>query len=99
MRPRRASQSVSRSVARQFEAAYATTSNEEILAEKGFDPVYGARPLRRAVERYIENPLSTRVLKGDFKEGVHVYIGVYGDGLIFKKKKAGKTKKKVKAST
>ena len=39
------------------------------LAKEGFDPVYGARPLRRAIERYVENTLSTKLLRGEFKEG------------------------------
>ena len=39
------------------------------LADAGFDPVYGARPLKRAIQRYIENPLAQRILKGEFGEG------------------------------
>ncbi len=39
------------------------------LAEAGFDPVYGARPLKRAIQRYIENPLAQQILKGEFGEG------------------------------
>jgi ATP-dependent Clp protease ATP-binding subunit ClpC len=69
------------------------------LLKEGYEPVYGARPLRRAIQRYVENPLSNSILKGDFKEGDHVYISVDGDGLSFNTKKATKTKKKVKAST
>jgi ATP-dependent Clp protease ATP-binding subunit ClpC len=76
--------------------------NEEaksFLLKEGYEPVYGARPLRRAIQRYVENPLSNSILKGDFKEGDLVYIGVDGDGLSFNTTKAEKTKKKVKAST
>jgi ATP-dependent Clp protease ATP-binding subunit ClpC len=62
------------------------------LAKTGFDPVYGARPLRRAVERYVENPLSTRVLKGEFKEGDSVVVDLVDDALTFKAKVAEKVK-------
>ncbi len=53
------------------------------IAKAGFDPVYGARPLRRAVERYVENPLSTKVLKGEFKEGDHIIVDIADDELVF----------------
>ncbi|GAB5490483.1 MAG: AAA family ATPase [Phototrophicaceae bacterium] len=46
------------------------------LARKGFDPQYGARPLRRTIQRYVENPLSIKLLKGDFKPGDVVMIDV-----------------------
>ncbi|UCC16063.1 MAG: AAA family ATPase, partial [Dehalococcoidales bacterium] len=46
-----------------------TDAAKSWIAKAGFDPVYGARPLRRAVERFVENPLSTKVLKGEFNEG------------------------------
>ncbi len=41
----------------------------DLLAEKGFDPAYGARPMRRAVERYLEDPLAESLLRGDVKQG------------------------------
>ena len=53
------------------------------LAKAGFDPVYGARPLRRAVERYVENPLSTKVLRAEFKEGDTVIVDLVDDELTF----------------
>ncbi|MCY4625514.1 MAG: AAA family ATPase [Chloroflexi bacterium] len=55
------------------------------LVKEGYDPVYGARPLRRAVQRHIENPLSNRILNGDFSHGDTVYVDVYADsnGLSF----------------
>jgi len=58
------------------------------LAEVGYDPTYGARPLRRAIERYIENPLSTKLLRGEFKEGDTVTIDLKDDELTFNTKKA-----------
>ena len=53
------------------------------LVRKGYDPVYGARPLRRAIQRYVENPLSTKILQGEFREGDTVAIAVEGETLSF----------------
>nr|MBC8429589.1 AAA family ATPase [Dehalococcoidia bacterium] len=53
------------------------------LAKEGYDPVYGARPLRRAIERYVENPLSTKLLCGEFSEGDTVMVDLGDDGLTF----------------
>jgi ATP-dependent Clp protease ATP-binding subunit ClpC len=60
------------------------------LSEKGYDPAYGARPLRRVIERYIENPLSGKVLRGELKEGDTVKVDVDKEGkdLTFKTKSA-----------
>jgi ATP-dependent Clp protease ATP-binding subunit ClpC len=55
------------------------------LARKGFDPQYGARPLRRALQRYVENPLSVRLLKGDFRAGDMVVIDEFNGDLIFER--------------
>ena len=40
-----------------------------LLVEKGYDPIYGARPLKRAIQQYIENPLAMEILKGGVTEG------------------------------
>jgi ATP-dependent Clp protease ATP-binding subunit ClpB len=53
------------------------------LAEKGFDRVYGARPLKRAIQRYIENPLSMEILQGNISEGTTVSADVDGDQIVF----------------
>jgi ATP-dependent Clp protease ATP-binding subunit ClpB len=53
------------------------------LAEKGYDPVYGARPLKRAIQRYVENPLSMEILKGNIKAGDVIRAGADGDELVF----------------
>jgi len=58
------------------------------LTKVGFDPIYGARPLRRAIERYVENPLSTKVLQGEFKEGDTIVVDLKGDALTFTAKAA-----------
>jgi len=61
------------------------------LARAGYDPAYGARPLRRAIERYIENPLSSKLLAGDFKEGDGINVGLSKDRITFTRRKAAKT--------
>jgi ATP-dependent Clp protease ATP-binding subunit ClpC len=62
-----------------------TESARAWLARKGYDPQYGARPLRRAVQRYIENPLSAQLLKGDIGVGDLVYIDEVNDQLTFQR--------------
>jgi ATP-dependent Clp protease ATP-binding subunit ClpB len=54
-----------------------------LIAEKGFDPVYGARPLKRAIQTCIENPLSVEILKGNIPEGAEVSADVDGDDIVF----------------
>lgn len=58
----------------------------ELLAAVGYDPVYGARPLKRAIQRMIENPLSQRLLQGDFMSGDTIKGEVKGHALVFGKK-------------
>ena len=53
-----------------------TKPAKEFLAEKGFDPAFGARPLRRAVQRYLEDPLAEEMLKGTFTEGMVVKVKI-----------------------
>jgi len=67
------------------------------LAKKGYDPVYGARPLRRAIQRYVENPLSTKILQGEFKEGDTIAIGLEKDNLSFATLETAKAKRKTRA--
>jgi len=55
------------------------------LGEAGFDPVYGARPLKRAIQQQLENPLAQRILKGDFGPGDTIHVIVSGEGLGFTK--------------
>jgi ATP-dependent Clp protease ATP-binding subunit ClpC len=56
---------------------------KDFLVEKGYDPTYGARPMRRAVERYLEDPLAEEILRGKFQEGVPINVSVEGDKLVF----------------
>ena len=51
-----------------------------LLAERGYDPARGARPLRRAIQRFIEDPLSEKILTGDFAKGDEVEVDVASDG-------------------
>jgi ATP-dependent Clp protease ATP-binding subunit ClpB len=53
------------------------------LAEKGFDQIYGARPLKRAIQRFIENPLSMEILQGSILEGTKLKADVEGDRIVF----------------
>jgi len=60
---------------------------KELLAERGFDSVYGARPLKRVIQREVQNPLAMKILAGEFKEGETVVIDIDSRGeIIFKKK-------------
>ncbi|MEE8414621.1 MAG: AAA family ATPase [Dehalococcoidales bacterium] len=63
-----------------------TETAKSWLAKTGFDPLYGARPLRRAVERYVENPLSTKVLRGEFNDDDNVIVDLVNDELTFSTK-------------
>jgi ATP-dependent Clp protease ATP-binding subunit ClpC len=60
-----------------------TEAASNFLIEKGYDPVYGARPLRRAVERFLENPLAEELLKGTIHEGQTVLVDVKDGSLVF----------------
>jgi len=55
------------------------------LAEAGFDPVYGARPLKRAIQQQLENPLAQHILAGRFGPGDTITVAVAADGLSFRK--------------
>ena len=59
---------------------------KEFIAEKGFDPVYGARPLRRAFQKYIEDPLAEEILKGRFGDNSRIKVGIKGNNLTFTNK-------------
>jgi ATP-dependent Clp protease ATP-binding subunit ClpB len=61
-----------------------TDAARELLAEEGFDVVYGARPLKRVVQRDILNPLASRILSGEVKEGSRVRVDVEGRKLVFR---------------
>jgi ATP-dependent Clp protease ATP-binding subunit ClpB len=56
---------------------------KEFLAGNGYDPIYGARPLKRAIQRYLENPLSMEILKGEIATGSTVVVDTDGNDLLF----------------
>ncbi len=55
------------------------------LVSEGYDPAYGARPLKRAIQRRVLDPLALRVLEGEIREGDKIVVDVNGDGLTFEK--------------
>jgi ATP-dependent Clp protease ATP-binding subunit ClpB len=65
-----------------------TPDAQNYIADAGFDPVYGARPLKRAIQREIENPLATKLLENAFAEGDTILVTVGEHGLDFSTKKA-----------
>lgn len=60
-----------------------TAPAKELIAEKGFDPAYGARPLRRTIQKLIEDPLSEEIIRGRIQEGQDVRVSRRGDELVF----------------
>jgi ATP-dependent Clp protease ATP-binding subunit ClpB len=60
-----------------------TDTAKEVVAEAGWDPTYGARPLKRALQRLIENPLALRLLEGDFSEGDTIRVDAQNGELVF----------------
>ncbi|MBI2847462.1 MAG: AAA family ATPase [Chloroflexi bacterium] len=72
-----------------------TKSAKEWLVREGFDPNFGARPLRRVIQRFIEAPLARKLLAGEFKEGDEVLVDAGEKGLGFSK---GKAEASVKAA-
>ena len=62
-----------------------TEAGQDWLARKGYDPVFGARPLRRALQRLVESPLSRKLLRGEFSAGDTVAIDVEDEELVFVK--------------
>ncbi|MFC1903128.1 ATP-dependent Clp protease ATP-binding subunit [Chloroflexota bacterium] len=67
-----------------------TKKAKDWLTKEGYNPIYGARPLRRAIERYVENPLSTKLLRGEFSEGDTVVVNLGKGGLTFTAKAKAK---------
>ena len=61
-----------------------TDRPKELLADKGYDPVYGARPLKRTIQRLIQDPLAVKILEGEFKEGDRIKIDSAGDEMVFR---------------
>ncbi|MBI4277049.1 MAG: ATP-dependent Clp protease ATP-binding subunit, partial [Armatimonadetes bacterium] len=64
-----------------------TDGARELLAKEGFDPAFGARPLRRAIQRLIEDPLSDELLRGKFAAGDTVVADAVEERIVFEKKR------------
>ncbi len=64
-----------------------TDEAREWLAHKGYDPIFGARPMRRAIQRYVESPLSKAILRGEFQPGdrIVIYVDETEDSLYFER--------------
>jgi ATP-dependent Clp protease ATP-binding subunit ClpB len=62
-----------------------TDAAKETLAEAGWDPTYGARPLKRALQRMVENPLAMRLLEGVFADGDRIRVDAQNGELVFEK--------------
>jgi ATP-dependent Clp protease ATP-binding subunit ClpB len=60
-----------------------TPAAKKVLAERGYDPVFGARPLKRTIQRMVENPLAVEILAGKFKESDHIVVDLSRDREIF----------------
>jgi ATP-dependent Clp protease ATP-binding subunit ClpC len=56
---------------------------KDLLIDRGFDQIFGARPLKRTIQRFIEDPLAEEIIAGRFKEGTKIQVKRKGDGLIF----------------
>ncbi len=60
-----------------------TQAAKEWLAQQGYDTQFGARPLRRAIQRYLESPLSVQILRGEVESGNHILVDLVDDALTF----------------
>ncbi len=67
-----------------------TDAAKDHLVREGYDPIYGARPLKRTIQRRVLDPLALRVLEGQFLEGDTVVVDVADGGLVFQKREAVK---------
>jgi ATP-dependent Clp protease ATP-binding subunit ClpB len=65
-----------------------TDAAKELLGREGYDPTFGARPLKRTIQRLVQDPLALRLLEGEFKEGDTVLVDAAGDALTFKREVA-----------
>ena len=72
---------------------------QALIAEKGYDPVYGARPLKRTIQRMIQDPLAVKILGGEFKEGDRIKVDSDGDELIFSRGTGAPAEESYESST
>jgi ATP-dependent Clp protease ATP-binding subunit ClpB len=81
-------ESLARRLADRHVGIVTTAAAKEYLAAKGYEPAYGARPLKRLIQREIENPLALGLLEGKFADGDTIQIDAGDDGLEFRKDEA-----------
>ncbi len=62
-----------------------TQAAKDLLIEEGYDPVYGARPLKRTIQRRVLDPLALKVLEGEFKEGDHILVDARDGQIVFER--------------
>jgi ATP-dependent Clp protease ATP-binding subunit ClpB len=62
-----------------------TDAAKEVLGREGYDPTFGARPLKRTIQRLVQDPLALRILEGEFREGDVIVVDVAGDALTFRR--------------
>jgi ATP-dependent Clp protease ATP-binding subunit ClpC len=63
-----------------------TPAAEELLLQKGYDPIYGARQLRRTIQKLIEDPLAEAIVRGQFSEGVRIEVDGEGESFVFRER-------------
>jgi len=78
---------VKREIRGQGMALTMTDAARELLSTEGYDPQYGARPLRRAIRRLVENPLSDDLLRGTFSPGDEITLDARDGQVVFEKKR------------
>jgi len=76
-------QSLSTRIAEQDLSLNVSEAALAFIAKVGFDPIFGARPLKRAIQQSIENPLAQKLLAGEYKKGITIKIDVENDELVF----------------
>jgi ATP-dependent Clp protease ATP-binding subunit ClpB len=68
-----------------------TREAEDHLASEGWDPAFGARPLKRVIQQRIENPLASRILGGEFSSGGKILVDYRGKSFVFEKMGSGRS--------
>jgi ATP-dependent Clp protease ATP-binding subunit ClpB len=76
-----------------------TDRAKALIADKGYDPVYGARPLKRTIQRLIQDPLAVKILEGEFNEGDRIKIDADADELTFTHGEAASVEENLEART
>ena len=74
---------VSKLLAERGQRLEVSEAAREYLADVGYDPAFGARPLKRAIQRELQDPLALKILSGEFKEGDTIQVDRDSEGLVF----------------